>query len=306
MIHPEPKLFHHRFKGPVYDYLQRLNLKPEHQEAHSLFIQAKGREGELYELRFANADLLPFFEAYEESLISIKQKIGAEFTAIKEEIEDWLRGKYLINPKPSGFVEWFLQTKLGEAFRLFYDEQAEEMTLEAVFPQWTSEVLEQHLVEYCHYRAERLETHSQTIQETTLQNDESSDSSPEQKNTFNEMPIEEVKRFFMQLATSKTRKGESYLSPEDVEKFVHRAFTGNHSIPQLTLNNPANRHKGRIIGLFHTYYSACNTHHPKTGRIDKNADPDRYIRLLTDNFDNWTFEQVKGNFRSGGNWKNPA
>ena len=42
-----------------------------------------------------------------------KEEISPQFDEIKEEIGDYLKNSYAINPKLNGFVKWFLSNKLG-------------------------------------------------------------------------------------------------------------------------------------------------------------------------------------------------
>ena len=113
------------------------------------------------------------------------------------------------------------------------------------------------------------------------------------KNTFNSMPLDEVKRWFIQLAENNSKNGKPFLTIEQVEQFIERAFVGNTNIQKLTLNY-ANREKLILWKLFYQYYQNCVS-------IDRSVERgvqcrDKYIKLLTDNFTNFIFEKVKDNF----------
>ncbi len=127
----------------------------------------------------------------------------------------------------------------------------------------------------------------------------------EKENTFNGMKsLAKVESWFIQLAQTINSDGEPFLTVDEVRLFIRKAFVGEASLSKLTLNM-GGRSKANVIGLFHLYYSYCNTHHSKIGKIDKQATAKKYIKLLTDNFDNWTFDQIDQNFRSGGDWVKP-
>ena len=124
-------------------------------------------------------------------------------------------------------------------------------------------------------------------------------------NNFNSMKLDEVEKWFIQLAENSSKNGEPFLTVQQVAQFIERAFVGNTNMPAPTLN-ATDREKGKIVGLFHLFYEHCNTHQPKVGKIDPLATAERYIRLLTGNLDRWTFDEVKNNFRRAGNWKKPV
>ena len=123
-----------------------------------------------------------------------------------------------------------------------------------------------------------------------------------EKNVFNSMPLDEVRKWFTQLVESNSKNGNTFLTSENVDIFIDRAFGGELFAEKLSINEKIGD-KANVIGLFHLFYTYCITHQSGRGKIDPNATAEKYIRLITDYFDNWTFEQVKNNFRSGGNWK---
>jgi hypothetical protein len=125
------------------------------------------------------------------------------------------------------------------------------------------------------------------------------------QNVYNSMHLDEVRKWFIQLSENNSKSGKPFLTIGQVEQFIERAFVGNMDIPAPTLN-ATDREKGKIVGLFHLFYDHCNTHQPKVGKIDPLATAEKYIKLLTSNLDRWTFDEVKNNFRRGGNWKKPA
>lgn len=122
------------------------------------------------------------------------------------------------------------------------------------------------------------------------------------ENVFNPpIHIETARKHFIQLAETNSRNGKPFLSVKEVDEFISRAFTGKPFTEKLTINE--RYEKAEVIGLFHLFYKDCDTYQTRKGKIDPNATHKKYIQLLTNHFDNWTFEKVKDNFRSGGNWK---
>ena len=126
--------------------------------------------------------------------------------------------------------------------------------------------------------------------------------SEKRKNCFNNMPLDQVERWFLQLAGNTSKSGEPFLRVEQIKEFIERAFCGEPFTEKITITTSRGG-KGKIVGLFHLYYHECATHQSKIGKIDPELSTGKYIRLLTDYFDNWSFDDVKHNFRSGGSWK---
>lgn len=123
------------------------------------------------------------------------------------------------------------------------------------------------------------------------------------KNKFSEAPFEDVEKFFYQLVEN--MDDTSYLTKGQFDQFIHRAFEGEPFADKISLSAIKGRMvKREIVGLFHLFFQANVTHRQGIGKYDPNANTDKYIRLLTDHFDNWTFGEVKGNFRRGGTWEN--
>ncbi|GAB3928159.1 hypothetical protein [Larkinella terrae] len=141
-------------------------------------------------------------------------------------------------------------------------------------------------------------------QRTTINS--TSQASDTRINVFNpSMSLDEVRKWFIQLAENSSNNGKAFLTVNQVKQFIDRAFVGESFTDKLSINERIGD-KGKVIGLFHLFYTHCTTHLPKTGKIDKTATADKYIKLLTDYFDNWAFDEVENNFRRGGNWKKPA
>lgn len=104
------------------------------------------------------------------------------------------------------------------------------------------------------------------------------------QNLFNSpLPLEEVERYFMQLATEKSKNGKQFLSESDVKNFIDRAFCNVLNLPQLTLNIDTREYRF-VISLFYQFYSICVTDR----RIEDTIQiKHKYVSLLCDNFTNF-------------------
>ena len=114
-----------------------------------------------------------------------------------------------------------------------------------------------------------------------------------QKNLFNPpMSLDEIRNWFIQLAENNSENSKPFLSVEQVDQFIERAFAGNTQLPKLTLNI-AKGERTSITKLFYLYFQRCiqdyaiePTKHCK----------EKYVRLLTDNFTNYNHKAVFANF----------
>ena len=124
-----------------------------------------------------------------------------------------------------------------------------------------------------------------------------SPASDKQINIFNSMPLDEVRRWFMQLADNNSTNGKPFLTPEQVEQFIERAFLGHTNIPDLTFN-VADGERTSITKLFYLFYQRCTN--------DYAIEPtkhckEKYVRLLTDHFTNYKYKTVFSTFNNSKN-----
>ena len=74
------------------------------------------------------------------------------------------------------------------------------------------------------------------------QREDANEGKPEEEekekiNVFNpRMSLVEVRKWFIQLAESNSKNGKPFLTVEQVEQFIERAFVGNTSLEKLTFN----------------------------------------------------------------------
>ncbi|MDP9080030.1 MAG: hypothetical protein M3O71_21600 [Bacteroidota bacterium] len=115
-------------------------------------------------------------------------------------------------------------------------------------------------------------------------------------NIFNTMPINLVKRYFMQLHTSLINKDTTpFLSNYDVVNFIKRAFNGDTSILPIEINVKHGRNK-LLVDFFHNYFSICRDRYEGSLQQQK---IDKYQKLLFNNFVKPNNDSIdKSNFRS--------
>ncbi|GAB3969554.1 hypothetical protein GCM10028806_15960 [Spirosoma terrae] len=122
-------------------------------------------------------------------------------------------------------------------------------------------------------------------------------------NQFNNMPMRDVEKWFMQLSKRQNKQGELILTENEIDHFIRRAFL-NTDLPKLNANY-GNGGKWNFIRIFYEFYEKCTS-----GReiIDDRPNiRDEYIKLLINNFEGFSFDEVKENFakskNSGQTWK---
>lgn len=123
-------------------------------------------------------------------------------------------------------------------------------------------------------------------------------------NLFNPgIELNQVRAYFLQLADPNGMRAKVFLSPEQVDLFLKRAFLKDDTIPIQVPDHSAYS-KVAIQKLFYAFFVHCT----QTIEIDSKLSQPKYIRLLTDNIDGFVFETVAHNFaRSRTNiktWKN--
>ena len=106
------------------------------------------------------------------------------------------------------------------------------------------------------------------------------------------MPLDHVINHFKILYEERGRNNKPYLTVEDFALFIRKAFQKEEISKKLKLNLDKGS-KGKIIGLFYDFYLISFGDYEESSQVR-----DKYIHLLTDNFDAWSFSQVKQNFKS--------
>ena len=102
------------------------------------------------------------------------------------------------------------------------------------------------------------------------------------------MPIEKPIDHFKVFTEKKSTNGAPFLTNDQFNSFIDRAFHGNLSIPKQIINR--GDFKIYIQWIFHEFYSKYNNYFPSSQCTDI------FINLLVDNFEGWDFENIKINF----------
>jgi len=104
------------------------------------------------------------------------------------------------------------------------------------------------------------------------------------------MPISIAVNHFKIFTEKNSKNGKLFLTDKQFDIFIKKAFCGVSDLPILKLNK-GSREKSLIINVFYDFYNFSYNNY-----YDIIQARDKYIRLLTDNFEGWQFEDVKSNF----------
>lgn len=116
------------------------------------------------------------------------------------------------------------------------------------------------------------------------------DNSQDEENIFSKsMPISIANEHFKVLTERKSKNGQPFLTIEAFDYFIQRAFLGKDK-PKQTINW-GDREKLFIVKRFYEFYNISWRDYENTQQCTE-----KYIRLLTDNFTNWDYKDVKSNF----------
>ncbi len=104
------------------------------------------------------------------------------------------------------------------------------------------------------------------------------------------MPLKMVIQHFEVFTQRKSKNGKPFLTEEEFNSFIKRAFLGKEEEPKQTFNM-ATREKLFLVKRFYQFYDMSWKEYENTQQCQE-----KYIRLLTDNFTNWDYQQTKNNF----------
>lgn len=82
-----------------------------------------------------------------------------------------------------------------------------------------------------------------------------------------------------------------FLTDLQFDNFILKAFMGNNTVPKQKFNMKPRGEKLLIQSVFYDFYSNYCMDYFSTSQCQ-----DNFIRLLTENFEGWNFENVKNNF----------
>ncbi|MEB2785552.1 hypothetical protein [Algoriphagus persicinus] len=124
------------------------------------------------------------------------------------------------------------------------------------------------------------------------QYDTSKENKEEIENTFNSMPIEDVRSHFLPLIETKNNSGQNWMTNEDFETFLKRSFGGATDLPKPKINLGTTG-KYAVVKLFYLFYEKCIYEN-----LHENRKKDPFIQLLKDSFDTNKYGDIRGdNFK---------
>jgi hypothetical protein len=112
------------------------------------------------------------------------------------------------------------------------------------------------------------------------------------------MPIKIPIEHFKVFVDRKNKSGNTYLTNEEFISFIKRAFINDKSIAKITLKI-GNGERGFAVKRFYEFFTMAANEYEKTNQCR-----DKYLRLVTDNFNNWSYAKLKNNFtnKTKKNW----
>jgi hypothetical protein len=111
-------------------------------------------------------------------------------------------------------------------------------------------------------------------------------------NTFcNSMDLSIPREHFKVFTEKKSKNTKIYLTGEQLNSFIERAFCGNKKIPKQKFNQAPKGEKLLIQSVFYEFYNTYCFEYFNTMQCQET-----FIKLLTENFEGWNFKNVKENF----------
>ena len=106
----------------------------------------------------------------------------------------------------------------------------------------------------------------------------------------NGMPLNVAIEHFRVFTTKKSKNNEIFLTDKQFDFFIEKAFRNKMPIEKQVFSR-MNGEKGLIVRRFYEFYEiAANEYEPSSQCKEK------YVRLLTENFNGWDYENVFKNF----------
>lgn len=107
------------------------------------------------------------------------------------------------------------------------------------------------------------------------------------------MPLSIPQEHFKILTTKNSKNGKPFLTQNQYDIFIKRAFLGENHLQKLKFNQAPKGEKLKIQYLFRQFYKNYGFEYFNTGQTQ-----DIFIKLLTENFIGWDFKNVKNNFKT--------
>lgn len=105
------------------------------------------------------------------------------------------------------------------------------------------------------------------------------------------MPLSIPKEHFKRLTEKSSKNGQPFLTQDQFDNFINRAFLGKKELLSQKMNLAQKGEKLKIQNLFYQFYENYSFDYLGTGQTK-----DIFVKLLTDNFIGWEYENVHVNF----------
>lgn len=106
------------------------------------------------------------------------------------------------------------------------------------------------------------------------------------------MDLKIPRKHFKVFTENNSKNGKPFLTIEELDSFIARAFCGHTELPKQKFNQ-GTRELSLIQHVFYGFYSEYYFDYFETLHCQP-----QFIRLLTDNFEGWNFEKVQANFKT--------
>ena len=104
------------------------------------------------------------------------------------------------------------------------------------------------------------------------------------------MPVDVAASHFKKLTENNSKNGKSFLTKEQLDVFIRKAFCGVQDLPKQKFNQAPSGEKLIIQYVFREFYDIYWEYFG-TGQVQ-----DKFIKLLTENFTDWNYKNVRNNF----------
>ena len=221
------------------DHIKGFRIAVRNPETGVMLITTK-----VYGVQNAN-QLMNIFQSINTWYKNHRDKILPKFLPIKKEIENWLSREYGIEPDENGFISWFIEEKIGKVgvnFNMSNSTGKFSFSIDTTIlgQNFTPEVMEKHMIEYCEMKTNELNEIKQQILKEKKSNKIMPSETKKNKelniiNGYREKLIMALKPFFSQ---EEEELLESILSGQKISRKLIFRFGGN-----------------RLLGVFRLLYT---------------------------------------------------
>ena len=193
---------------------------------------------------------------------------------------------------------WFLDTVT--VFEPVIDKL--KRTLKRIDKNVTEKEINIELINYQkHLQAKREKIYSDLIkkiqdllpQQTETEQEQADTSEPKSETNYfcKSMPLNIAREHFKVFADKKSKNGNPFLTVEQLNLFIDRAFCGKNNLPKQKFNQAPKGEKLLIQTVFYEFYNQYCFEYFNTMQCQED-----FIKLLTENFEGWDFKNVQENF----------